>query len=276
MSKYFLLTLPAKQYVFSPNCLPDGIAFMRGQLELSNDTELLHWQFVVYTVRKQRLSFVNRIYKSAHVEVSRSSAVDQYVWKEDTRVEDTCFEIGLRPMRRNVSTDWDSIWNDAKNGKILDIPADVRIRCYSTLRRIEKDFMEPLPIEKQVDVYWGSTGTGKSRRAWSEAGFTAFPKDPNTKFWDGYNGHEFVVIDEYRGNISISNLLRWFDRYPVCVEVKGGAIVFRATRIWITSNLHPRDWYPTLDSETYQALERRLAITHFSVPFISGSTDAIE
>lgn len=267
MSKYFLLTLPAKQYVFAPFSLPSGIAFMRGQLELSNDTQLLHWQFVVYTVRKQRLSFVKRMYASAHVEVSRSSAVDDYVWKEDTRVENTCFEIGVRPMRRNVSTDWEDIWNDAKNGTLLNIPADVRIRCYSTLRRIEKDYMVPQPVEKQVSVYWGATGTGKSRRAWSEAGFTAFPKDPNTKFWDGYNGHEFVVIDEYRGNIAISNLLRWFDRYPVCVEIKGGATVLKATRIWITSNLHPRDWYATLDSATYQALERRLAITHFSDPF---------
>jgi len=32
----------------------------------------------------------------------------------------------------------------------------------------------------------GRTGTGKSRRAWDLAGFGSYPKDPCTKFWDGY------------------------------------------------------------------------------------------
>lgn len=264
MSKYFLLTLPAKQHVFAPSSLPLGVSFMRGQLELSDDTQLLHWQFVVYLSQKQRVSFVKKLFPTAHIEVSRSKAVDEYVWKEHTRVEATCFELGSRPMRRDSAKDWEDIWDHAKAGTFLNIPADVRVRAYSTLRRIEKDYMVAQPIERKVNVFWGTTGTGKSRRAWDEAGFDAFPKDPNTKFWDGYSGHEHVVIDEFRGNISISNLLRWFDRYPVCVEVKGGSTVFKSTEIWVTSNIPPSKWYPTLDSETYQALERRLAITHFS------------
>jgi len=33
-----------------------------------------------------------------------------------------------------------------------------------------------------------------------------------------------------------------------------------ATHFWITSNLHPKFWYPDLDKETYEALERRLKI----------------
>lgn len=120
--------------------------------------------------------------------------------------------------------------------------------------------MSPEPMERSVTVYWGPTGSGKSRRAWEEATFDAYPKDPMTKFWDGYQGQENVVIDEYRGDISISHLLRWFDRYPVCVEAKHGGTVLKATRIWITSNLHPEEWYPNLDIATRLALYRRLNI----------------
>lgn len=123
--------------------------------------------------------------------------------------------------------------------------------------------MEPVGVERTITVYWGRTGTGKSRRAWDEASLSAFPKDPRSKFWDGYNNHEHVVIDEFRGGIDISHVLRWFDRYPVVVEVKGSSVVLRATRIWITSNLDPRKWYPDLDEETLSALLRRLTITHF-------------
>jgi len=69
-----------------------------------------------------------------------------------------------------------------------------------------------------------------------------------------------VVIDEFRGDIDISHLLRWLDRYPVVVEIKGSSTPLVAEKIWITSNLHPTAWYPNLDPLTYAALERRLNI----------------
>lgn len=125
--------------------------------------------------------------------------------------------------------------------------------------------MQPSAQEKVVKVFWGKTGTGKSRRAWEEAGWDAYPKDPNTKFWDGYQHQENVVIDEFRGKIDISHMLRWLDRYPVIVECKFGAVSFNARKIWITSNKNPRDWYPDLDSETVDALLRRLEITEFAL-----------
>lgn len=63
--------------------------------------------------------------------------------------------------------------------------------------------------------------------------------------------------------IDISHLLRWLDRYPVRVEVKGGSRPLNAEKIWITSNVEPRYWYPDLDPLTLEALMRRLIITEF-------------
>lgn len=113
-------------------------------------------------------------------------------------------------------------------------------------------------------MFWGQTGTGKSRRAWSEAGLDAYAKDPLTKWWDGYSGESHVVIDEFRGILSLSHLLRWLDRYPVRVETKGASRPLQACTFWITSNLDPREWYPDVDQESKDALLRRLNITHFS------------
>lgn len=59
-------------------------------------------------------------------------------------------------------------------------------------------------------------------------------------------------------------MLRWLDRYPVTVEVKGSATVLKAVKIWITSNISPDDWYPDLDQETKAALRRRMQVTHFN------------
>ena len=118
-------------------------------------------------------------------------------------------------------------------------------------------------MERTCYVFWGPSGLGKSRRAWDEATLEAYSKNPRTKWWDGYRGQPNVVIDEFRGGIDVSYLLRWLDRYPVCVEIKGSQLPLDATTFWITSNLDPRSWYPDLDEDTKQALLRRLTITHF-------------
>lgn len=118
-------------------------------------------------------------------------------------------------------------------------------------------------MERVCNVYCGPTGTGKSRRAWSEAGLHAYPKDPRSKFWDGYRDQGNVVIDEFRGDIAMSHILRWLDRYPCLVEIKGSSTSLVATTIWITSNLHPSKWYPDCDQQTVDALFRRLTIVEF-------------
>lgn len=145
----------------------------------------------------------------------------------------------------------------------MEIPPDIFIRYYRSLVSIGTDFAKPPAMERKCIVFWGKTNTGKSRRAWEEGGLESFPKDPRTKWWSGYRGQRHVIIDEFRGAVDISHLLRWTDRYPVNVEIKGGSKPLLAETIWITSNIHPKEWYPELDEETFRALTRRLKIVHF-------------
>lgn len=175
---------------------------------------------------------------------------------------DTRFEYGALPVKRNSATDWELVRSNAKAGLLDNIPADIYVRYFNQLNNIQSHFSQPVALVRTATVFWGPTGTGKSRRAWDEATFSAYSKDPRTKFWCGYRGQENVVIDEFRGGIDIAHLLRWLDRYPVRVEVKGSTKPLMATSFWITSNIHPDGWYPTLDRETYAALERRLNIIH--------------
>lgn len=259
---YWLLTVP--QHMFMPY-LPPGCAYIRGQLESGANTGYLHWQLLVVCQKKTRLGGIKKVFgDGVHAELTRSDAAEQYVWKDDTAVAGTRFELGSKPFKRNSKRDWDAIWDAAVAGRLVDIPASVRVSSYSSICRITKDHLRPQALERYVCVFVGGTGLGKSRRAWHEAGFDAYPKDPNTKFWDGYQGQEHVVMDEFRGKIDISNILRWTDRYPVSVETKGSGVVFSARRLWITSNLHPSRWYPDLDSETQEALMRRLEVHVFT------------
>lgn len=143
-------------------------------------------------------------------------------------------------------------------GDLEQIPSDVRVRCYNQLSRISCDYARPVALERTCTVFWGPTGTGKSRRAWEEAGVDAYVKNPRTKWFDGYRGEKNVIIDEFRGSIDISYLLRWLDRYPVTVEKKGTQVPLQATKFWITSNIPPEQWFMDVDIETQLALKRRL------------------
>lgn len=254
-----MLTIP--HHCFTPY-LPPGTVWIRGQLE-RGDGGFLHWQLMVAFATKSSCAVVRRIFGPYHAELSRSTAASEYVWKDATCIVGTRFQLGIQPTARNSTTDWDAIWALAKTGELESIPASVRVQSYRTLRAIGTDYAQAVAVVRRVRVYWGLTGTGKSRLAWEQAGLDAYPKDPLTKFWCGYRDQLNVVIDEFRGGVHISHFLRWTDRHPVIVEVKGGSQVLRATNIWLTSNLNPRDWYPEIDEATRDALFRRLEIVHF-------------
>lgn len=198
--RWWILTIPELQFVVPLEC-PTGLAYLKGQLELG-DGGFRHWQMFAISVRKTSLRGIKHIFGSqCHAELSRSDAAEEYVWKEETRVAGTQFELGARPHRRNQSTDWQVVWDLAVGGQLLDIEHSIRVQHYRTLRQIGSDFAQPTAVLRSCIVFWGPTGTGKSRRAWSESTLSAYPKDPRTKFWCGYRDQKNVVIDEFRGGI---------------------------------------------------------------------------
>lgn len=206
---YWILTIPHANFL---PYLPPTISYIKGQLE-RGESGYLHWQILIIMAKKCRLAAIRKLFGSIHAELSKSAAANDYVWKDETAVEATRFELGSIPLSRARPTDWDRIRECAKRGRLDDIPADVYVRNYNSLRRIATDHLEAIGIERKVVVFWGTTGSGKSRRAWNEAGMDAYPKDPRTKFWCGYRGQKNVVLDEFRGGIDISHMLRWLDRY---------------------------------------------------------------
>lgn len=253
--KYFLLTIPKDKW---SKCLPETVCYIKGQEEVG-EGGYEHWQLLVITRRKTSVvGCKNMFCREAHVEPSRSSAADEYVWKEDSRVAGTQFELGVKPFRRNSKQDWDLIKKQAQEGKLDEIPADIYMRFYSTLKKVSVEYQKPIMRGPQeVIVIYGPTGVGKSRMAFEEVGEDYYIKSPLTKWFDGYHGQSTIIIDEFRGIVDISHVLKWLDRYPCAVEVKGSQ-VFLNTKKWvITSNLSPNEWYPNLDIETKYALRRR-------------------
>lgn len=259
-ARYWLLTIPVIHYPNEPSISGD-LVYLKGQQEIG-EGGLHHWQLLAVFSKKLRLASVKRHFcQQAHCEASRSEAANEYVWKEDTRVSGTQFEHGALPISRARKADWDRVYTDAVSGDFNNIPKDILIRNYSSIKRIRVDNSNPpFRPDIRVIVYWGESGIGKTRRAWHEAGdiSNVYIKDPCTKWWDGYRGEKNVIIDEFTGRIDIAHILRWFDRYPCNAEVKGYSTPLEATTFYVTSNIDPRDWYPEINSAQRDGLMRRI------------------
>jgi hypothetical protein len=101
----------------------------------------------------------------------------------------------------------------------------------------------------RVFVIVGAAGVGKTRYAYERSvrqGGVWMSCASNLQWFDGYNGEANVIIDDFRGGAEYADLLRVLDIYPLKVPVKGGFVDWTPTTIWITSNLHPDEWYPNL------------------------------
>ena len=117
--------------------------------------------------------------------MKRDNGASKYCLKEETRLEGP-FEFGTKPINRASKEDWEEHWNNAKTGNIEEIPADIRIRCYNQLKRIEKDHMK---VSGEADDckgiwVWGASGSGKSR--WARDNYPETYKKLANRWWDGY------------------------------------------------------------------------------------------
>lgn len=272
--RYWILTIPVDKWCVEN--LNSFIDYCKGQREIG-EGGYEHWQLIAYVAKKCTYSKMISLWPTeAHVEHTRSAKAEQYVWKEDTRVEGSQFEEGVKPMNRNSSKDWDLMFKNAQEAKFDEIPADVKIRCWHQFQSISKFYMQPMDRGLVVSkIFWGVPGSGKTHLAKLESGYFEDPTDvyikiPTTKFWDGYRGQTKVLIDEFDGQINSSHIKVWCDPSGTAcqVEVKGGAVPLKATQIWITSNKDWRAWYPG-DNYEALALKRRFQIKEFTMVYNS-------
>ena len=112
-----------------------------------------------------------------------------------------------------------------------------------------------------VKWYYGSTGTGKTKAAYDEYnGKDFWRSSKNLKWWEGYDAHENVLIDEFRADFcTFHELLEILDRYDYRVECKGGSRQLLAKNIIITSNKHPKDIFEHRCEEDIEQLMRRIS-----------------
>jgi hypothetical protein len=104
-------------------------------------------------------------------------------------------------------------------------------------------------------VYHGPPGTGKTRKALEEnKEYYLLDNSGGPVWFDGYEGEETLVIDDFYGWIKYNFILRLLDGHPCRLPIKGGFTYAGWTTVIITSNVHPDSWYKC----DTQAMHRRI------------------
>lgn len=239
-----------------------------------------HWQGYLET--KTRLTFAGLKAKPGwsafHIEKASASSDSnrEYCtkdcgddWQEWGEPMKAGQRSDLRALAASIATGTTSIADVLEEnphayhvyGRTLDRVADQRI-----LETTRGSWAPP-----NVRWFWGPTGTGKSRMAREAAASTGdevYVWELDDNGWqDRYTGQKAVVIDDFRGGISFSALLRYLDGYEVNLRRRNRAPApFLATNIWITSSVHPRDIFSheLVGDERFEQLERRVTeFVHF-------------
>lgn len=166
--------------------------------------------------------------------------------------------------RSDLSRVADTIKNGASLKQVTDEHPEAYIRYSKGIEKLISFRSKSRDFPTALEWYFGPTGTGKSRHAWTQYP-DAYSKDPNTKWWDGYCGQETVILDDWRPNAAIpfNQMLRLADRYPLQVETKGGTVNFHSLRIIVTTPKSPSETLESLDwlgTEQKNQLFRRIGV----------------
>lgn len=126
---------------------------------------------------------------------------------------------------------------------IVDVVADQPhlLPAIRALERLKSLAIQPLEREVHVTWLYGSPGSGKTRYIWDN--YLNVYSKPSGNWWDGYNGEDVLLLDDFDAEIPFQELLKVLDRYKYRVPIKGGYIGARWSKVFITTNAHPDTFY---------------------------------
>lgn len=276
-SRYWCVTIYDGKWGF-PRCSLDKIKYAIYQRELCPDTGRAHFQcyFELYrpvsfgkgnTGLPKILGLKSGDY---HAEQRRGTAVQARDYCKKDKSRDTGTDCGPFEHGRFTGED-DSPRSDLLMIKdLLDKGASIEeisekyfetwVRNYRAFYDYVKMKTKAYEGEREVIVFYGEGGTGKTRTAIEEIGSAGYYiKENGNKWWNGYLGEKNVIIDDFsEEGFPFRTLLRVLDRYKVSVEVKGGTIPLAASRIYITADRPIEEWYIGLTDSELKQLKRRI------------------
>lgn len=244
---------------------------------------LKHIHLVTTYKSAKRVPTVAKTLGSAHIEIMRGTK-DQardYVEKkgkfEEKGEKVLAFFGDAESIENNQGKRTDLDFDKLAIAEDFNINAYILKNCHNERdsRYYENRYRRLLDlnaeIDREVEVIYvqGNAGQGKTRGAYkidpnlfkaSVSEKTAFP-------FDNYLGQRTLLLDELRpGVFTHAELMQILDRYPLTVNIKGGHMQARWTRVIIATAMPLSEWYKDetmLDNENKKSQFLRRIKKHY-------------
>lgn len=272
--------------------LPPLVTFMVYQEEVGEENGTSHLQGYLELSEPRRLAWLkNNVNPRAHFKPrggSQQQIVD-YCTKLETRVSGPYTFGKPSSSCQGARTDLTAVKQLLDLGTPMVQVAEQQFSSWVKYHRafdLYQQMHRPTkrPEQVVVEVHYGPSGVGKTMHA-----YTRFPdlfvKTDKSPWWDQYEGHSVILLDDFNGWIPHHELLHLCDHYPYRVQVKGGHRNIVASTVLITTNYLPHLWYKK--DLYWPAIERRVTqwtlwtslgkMTHYKTygEFQNGTTQQI-
>lgn len=200
---------------------------------------------------------------------SQNEQARDYCMKKDETYVEGPWEWGKFCGYAGERTDIEQVMSDVREGTTMIDIAESNPETYFRYGRAIREYKFLVNQQKaqqfrevHVEVIYGDAGVGKTRSVYDRYGYKdVFKLDKSERVWfDGYEGHDVLLMDDFYGWIYYGMILHILDGHPQRIEIKGGFTMANWTKVVITSNKHPSEWY---SEGMTPALKRRInKITH--------------
>jgi hypothetical protein len=208
------------------------------------ESQTPHLQGYVYFANARSFASMKKLNGKTHFEKAKGSPMDNYKYCSK---EGNFYEKGTMPSqgKRAVHND---VRKAVADGVGMREIAKMDGVNYQTLRSAEllmRYVEKKRDFKTQVVWLYGEPGSGKTRYAYDNEKFDDIhlQNASNLKFFQEYDAHPVVILDEVDSDTSYVSLKALCDRHPYSVDFKGGSRQFLARRIYITSLRSPQELF---------------------------------
>lgn len=232
-----------------------------------------HFQGYIELKSPQRISFVKNLFNDNGVHCEQRRGTRE-------QAKDYCSKLESR-----VDGPWEhGVFGEGGQGKRSDLKEQAKI-VRELIRENPKTFQRELVEEHpeillkysrgveairtaletqertwttECELYIGKPGTGKSTLVKDKYPDAFWYSSSSKGYWDGYEGEEVVVFDEFKGWITHTEFTQLVgNSNKLRVNIKYGTRPFLAKKVIIISNYDPQFWWK--EEYSFRAISRRLS-----------------
>ena len=256
---------------------------MSEEIGLNEHTPHIH--LYVHFQNPVAFTTIKNKFPSAHIDIPMGTPEQNrdYVFKigkwemdpkGETNIRDSHRESGVcpifRPGSRNDLTGlYDMIREGKTNYEILEADPQY-IKQLDRIDKVRKIIIEERFKNRwrdlEVTYIWGATGSGKTRSVKEKYGYSSvYTITDYAHPWDGYNGQDVILFEEFRSNLRIADMLQILDGYPIELPCRYNNKVACFTKVYFSTNIDLKWQYCNIqrdEPETWQAFLRRIHKVH--------------